>query len=176
VRSYQAIVLAVGDFLPVEKHLPDTWHFGIDYTKIIEIRRKAMSLEVSPDIESMIREEAEREGLSVDNLLLRAIAPRRGVEYRDTPLGRQPYMKGSGLAVWEVVMLARPRGMSAERIAQDYPYPVEHIQAALAYYEANRDEIDQAIEENQIGFDAMKRLLPNVRQFIVPLPDIRHFG
>jgi len=91
-----------------------------------------------------------------------------GIEYRDSPIGRQPYMKGSGLAIWEVIMIARPREMNAERIAQDYPYPVENIQAAINFYEAYRDEIDQAIEDNHIGYEAMKRLLPNVRLFEVP--------
>ena len=90
------------------------------------------------------------------------------VEYRDSPIGRQPYMKGSGLAIWEVVMIAKPRAMNAERIAQDYPYPLENIKAALNYYEVYQDEIDQAIEDNQIGYEAMKRLLPNVRLFEVP--------
>jgi uncharacterized protein (DUF433 family) len=91
-----------------------------------------------------------------------------GIEYRDSPIGRQPYMKGSGLAVWEVIMIARPREMNAERIAQDYPYPVENIRAALNFYEAYRDEIDQAIEDNQIGYEAMKRLLPNAQLFEIP--------
>jgi uncharacterized protein (DUF433 family) len=90
------------------------------------------------------------------------------VEFRDSPIGRQPYMKGSGLAIWEVIMIAKQRGMSAERVAQDYPYPVENIKAAIHYYEAYQDEIDQAIEDNHIGFEAMKRLLPNVRQFQIP--------
>ena len=90
------------------------------------------------------------------------------VEYRDSPIGRQPYMKGSGLAIWEVIMIAKPRQMNAERIAQDYPYPVENIQAALNFYEAYRDEIDQAIEDNQIGYEALKRLLPNARLFEAP--------
>src|SRR5450432_3655432 len=29
------------------------------------------------------------------------------VEYRDSAIGRQPYLKGSGLAIWEVIMIAR---------------------------------------------------------------------
>jgi len=95
-----------------------------------------------------------------------------GIEYRDSPIGRQPYMKGSGLAIWEVIMIARPREMNAERIAQDYPYPVENIKAALNFYEAHRDEIDQAIEDNHIGYEMMKRLLPNVRLFEVPRESI----
>ena len=90
------------------------------------------------------------------------------IEYRDSPIGRQPYMKGSGLAVWEAILIARPRGMSAEKIVQDYPYPVENIRAALHFYAVYQDEINQALEDNDIGYETMKRLFPNVRLFEVP--------
>ena len=90
------------------------------------------------------------------------------IEYRDSVIGRQPYMKGSGLAVWEVVMIARRYDFEAERMARDYPYPVENIKAVLNYYEAYQEEIDQAIEDNNIGYEEMKRLLPNIRLFEVP--------
>lgn len=90
------------------------------------------------------------------------------IEYRDSPIGRQAYMKGSGLAIWEVIMIAKKYNLDAERMAQDYPYPAEKIKAALNYYEAYRDEIDQAIEDNHIGYEAMKRLLPHVQLFDVP--------
>jgi uncharacterized protein (DUF433 family) len=94
------------------------------------------------------------------------------VEYRDSPIGRQPYMKGSGLAVWEVIMIARRYDLDAERIAQDYPYPIPNIKAALNFYDAYRAEIDQAIEDNHIGFEAMKRLLPGIRLFEIPQEEI----
>lgn len=87
------------------------------------------------------------------------------VEYRDSPIGRQPYMKGSGLAIWEVVMIAKRYNLNAERIAQDYPYSVESLKAALHFYQAYQEEIDQAIEDNNMGYEAIKRLLPNARLF-----------
>jgi uncharacterized protein (DUF433 family) len=95
------------------------------------------------------------------------------VEYRDSPIGRQPYMKGSGLAIWEVIMIAKRYDMDAEKIAEHYPYPVPNIKAALNFYDAYHDEIEQAIEDNHIGFEAMKRLLPNIRLFEVPEETIR---
>ena len=90
------------------------------------------------------------------------------VEYRDSPIGRQPYMKGSGLAIWEVIMIARHYGMDAERIVLDYPYPIENIRAAINFYDAFSGDIDQSIEDNHKGFEAMKRLLPNIRLFEIP--------
>ena len=90
------------------------------------------------------------------------------IEFRDSPLGRQPYMKGSGLAVWEVIMIAKPFEMNVEKVAQFYPYPVERIKAAFNYYEAYTAEVDQAIEDNNIGYERMKGLLPNLNLFEVP--------
>jgi uncharacterized protein (DUF433 family) len=91
-----------------------------------------------------------------------------GIEYRDSPLGRQPYMKNSGLAVWEVVMVAKHYGLDAARMAQDYPYSVEAIQAVLNFYTAHQEEIDQAIEDNEMDFETMRRLLPSLRLHEVP--------
>ena len=36
------------------------------------------------------------------------------IEFRDSVLGRQPYMKDSNLAVWEVIMIARDHDMDSE--------------------------------------------------------------
>jgi hypothetical protein len=90
------------------------------------------------------------------------------VEYRDSAIGRQPYLKGTGLAVWEMIMIARDYQFDAERIAQDYHYPVELVQAAFHFHEAHREEIDQAVEDNNIGYEAMKRQLPGLKLLTVP--------
>ncbi len=93
------------------------------------------------------------------------------VEYRDSAIGRQPYLKGTGLAIWEVIMIARSFEFNAERIAQNYPIPVKAIQSAFHFYEAYREEIDLAIEDNDIGYDAMQQHLPNVQLMIVSQED-----
>jgi uncharacterized protein (DUF433 family) len=89
------------------------------------------------------------------------------IEYRDSPVGRQPYMKGSGLAIWEVIMIAKRYEMDAERVIKDYPHPLENIKAAINFYDAYQEEIDQAIEDNNIGYESIRRLLPNASLFEV---------
>jgi uncharacterized protein (DUF433 family) len=91
-----------------------------------------------------------------------------GIEYRDSPVGRQPYMKGSGLAVWEVIMIVKRYDMDYQRMTKDYPYSTESIKAAINFYEAYQEEINLAIEDNNIGYEGVKRLLPNTRLFEVP--------
>ncbi|HZO89142.1 MAG TPA: hypothetical protein VFB38_12465 [Chthonomonadaceae bacterium] len=95
------------------------------------------------------------------------------IEFRDSPVGRQAYMKDSGLAVWEVILIAQHHEMDAERVAHYFQRPVEWVKAALNYYEAYREEIDQMIEDNRLGYDALKRLLPNLRLVEIPREVLR---
>lgn len=90
------------------------------------------------------------------------------IEYRDGSTGRQPCVRGSGMAVWELILVARSYQFDAERIAQDYPLSVNAIRGAFNYFEAYQDEINRAIEDNQIGYDTLKQFLPNARLFTLP--------
>ena len=86
-----------------------------------------------------------------------------GIEFRDSVIGRQPYMKDSNLAVWEVVMIAQDHDMDAERIATYFRRPRTWVNAALHYYEEFRDELDPVLEDNRsMAFEKLKRLLPNL--------------
>ena len=86
-----------------------------------------------------------------------------GIEFRDSILGRQPYMKDSNLAVWEVIMIARDHGMDAERVGAYFRRPRAWVNAGLHYYEAFHDELDPVLEDNRtMTFEKLKRLLPNL--------------
>lgn len=85
------------------------------------------------------------------------------IEFRDSVLGRQAYMKDSNLAVWEVIMVAQDHEMDAERVATYFRRPRAWVNAAFNYYEAYRDEIDPVLEDNRsMTFEKLKRLLPNL--------------
>lgn len=86
-----------------------------------------------------------------------------GVEFRDSVLGRQPYMKDSNLAVWEVIMIAQDHDMDPERVSAYFRRPRAWVNAALHYYEAFHDELDPVLEDNRLmTFEKLKRLLPNL--------------
>ena len=91
------------------------------------------------------------------------------IEFRDSLVGRQACMKDSGLAVWEVILVAGHYGMDVEATARHLQRSTEWVRAAFNYYEAYRDEIDRAVEDNRIGYEAMKRLLPGLERFEVSL-------
>lgn len=45
-------------------------------------------------------------------------------------------------------------GLTPEQIASEKPLPVVEVYAALTYYHANRQEIEDAIAEEQAEYDA----------------------
>ena len=87
------------------------------------------------------------------------------IEFRHSPLGRQAYMKGSRLTVWWVTHVAKTYfSVDPQRTADHFQKPVAWVKAALNYYAAFPDEIDQAIEDHlATDFETLQRALPNAR-------------
>jgi len=96
------------------------------------------------------------------------------IEFRDSPVGRQPYMKESGLAVWEVIMVAKDHKLDPQQTSDYFQRNMEWVQAALIYYSTYHDEIDLAIADNEIGLDALRKLLPGIRLFEDPARGLLH--
>jgi len=83
------------------------------------------------------------------------------VDFRDSAAGRQAYIQGSTLAVWEVVQLVRVYKGDIAAVAKHLQWPEARIQASVNYAEAFSEEIEQAISENAAtDFDDLKRMLP----------------
>ena len=92
------------------------------------------------------------------------------IDFRDSALGRQAYVQGSSLAVWEAAMLLRSYEGNIEAFAQSLEWPLHMAQAAANYIEAFPDEIaEQLAEYDAVDFAALKRILPNIRERIVDL-------
>jgi uncharacterized protein (DUF433 family) len=85
-----------------------------------------------------------------------------GIEFRDSAVGRQAHLKGSRLAVWQVVALARSLDGDAERAAAHLEIPKFWVQAALAYARTYPVEIDAAIADNAQDAERLTRLVPNL--------------
>jgi uncharacterized protein (DUF433 family) len=86
-----------------------------------------------------------------------------GIEFRSTFSGRQPFVKGVGMAVWEVILVARDFDLDADRTSGYLHCPTESVKAALNYYEAFREEVDQALDDNDMGEERLKRMFPSLR-------------
>jgi hypothetical protein len=91
------------------------------------------------------------------------------IDFRDSPVGRQVYIEGSSLAVWEVMMIVRAHKGDAKKAADYLEWPEFRVKAAVHYAEAFPKEINEALAENDaMDFDALKRLIPDLQELRVP--------
>ena len=89
------------------------------------------------------------------------------IDFRDSAAGRQACIQGSSLAVWEVALLIRSYKADLAAVAKHLGWPQVKVQAAAHYAEAFREEIDDAIAENDaMEFEALKRMLPQAVEFV----------
>jgi len=61
--------------------------------------------------------------------------------------GGRPRIAGRRITVQNVAIWHERLGLSADQIATDYDLSLAEVHAALAYYFAHRDEIEQSIRE-----------------------------
>ncbi|MDQ2744905.1 MAG: hypothetical protein M3Z66_21780, partial [Chloroflexota bacterium] len=93
------------------------------------------------------------------------------IVFRDTAIGRQPYVEGTRLAVWQIMLVAREYAGDAARTAGYLEIPVTLVQAAQAYADHFPDEIKAALDEyDAIDFETLRRILPNLGCIEVPAP------
>jgi len=65
------------------------------------------------------------------------------------PAGRRARLVGTGKDVWEVIAVVRDNDGDAAETARYLEIPLGLVEAAITYYGAHRDEIDQWIEANE---------------------------
>jgi len=71
------------------------------------------------------------------------------IRFVDGPAGRRARIMGTGKDVWEVIAAVRENSGDAVETARYLEMPLGLVQAAITYYGAYRDEIDQWIEANE---------------------------
>jgi hypothetical protein len=89
------------------------------------------------------------------------------IDFRDSAAGRQAYVQGSSLAVWEVALLLRAHKRDTIAVARHLGWPEAKVRAAMHYAEAFSTEIDEALAENDaMDMKALKRMLPQAEEFV----------
>src|SRR5919206_4801786 len=71
------------------------------------------------------------------------------VRFVDGPAGRDAGLVGTRLRVWQVIDVVRDNGGDVGAAADYLELPLGLVQAAVAYYGAYPEEIDEAIEANR---------------------------
>ena len=90
------------------------------------------------------------------------------IDFRDSAAGRQAYIQGSTLAVWEILVLFKSYKGDAAAAARHLEWPEAKVRAAVNYARAFPHEIYEAIAENDAtSFETVQRLLPQAAEFVV---------
>jgi hypothetical protein len=88
------------------------------------------------------------------------------LDFRDSASGRQAYIQGSTLAVWEVIFLLRSYRANVAAVAKHLGWPEAKVRAAFNYAEAFPQEINEAMAENDsVDLQTLKRMLPQTVTF-----------
>jgi uncharacterized protein (DUF433 family) len=137
-----------------------------------QARSMVLSMRLSVESGRRLKRIANRHGWTPSDASARLVEEglRRSefafLDFRDSPAGRQAYIQGSTLAVWEVVFLLRSYKGNVAAVAKHLKWPEAKVRAALNYSEAFPEEINEAIaENNSIDFEALKRMLPQTTDF-----------
>jgi hypothetical protein len=89
------------------------------------------------------------------------------VDFRDSLAGRQAYIQGSTLAVWEVLFLVQSYKADVSAVARHLKWPEAKVQAAVNYAKAFPEEIEGALSENAAtDFETLKRMLPQATELV----------
>jgi uncharacterized protein (DUF433 family) len=70
------------------------------------------------------------------------------LRFADGPAGRRARLIGTGKDVWEVIATVRDNDGDTEETARYLEIPLGLVQAAVTYYGAYREEIDEWIDIN----------------------------
>lgn len=83
------------------------------------------------------------------------------VEFRDSSVGREAYVVGSRLAVWEVLMIAEGYELDVHKTAQHLQLDRDYISQALRYASTFESEIRCELDHNRaITSEMLRASLP----------------
>lgn len=134
---------------------------------------KVVTLRLPDETAARLQAHARRAGRSLSEVGARSIEEWlrqqefAEIEFRSFGGERHACLKGA-LPVWQLIMVSRRYDLDSARTAAHFGWPVSRVQAALNYYEAYPDEIDQAIADNDaVTYEQLKRMLPGIERVTV---------
>lgn len=86
------------------------------------------------------------------------------IYFRDGAAGRRPALLGSRLAVAEAIETIRQNKGSVEKAAAYLEIPIDQLEAALRYYGAHTDEVDELIERSRAAAERERDLWRHSRE------------
>jgi len=137
-------------------------------------RSVVVSMRLPAESETRLKRMANRHGWTASDASARLVEEglRRSefafIDFHDSAAGRQAYIQGSTLAVWEVLLLVQTYKGEVAAVARHLKWPEAKVQAAINYARAFPEEIESAVSENAAAdFEALKRMLPQASEFVL---------
>ena len=127
------------------------------------------TLRLRPRLRAEIERLAKRSRRSftevTQDLLEEALRMRQcpGIYFADEPAGREAKVAGTGLGVWEVIQQYQVLKQSEKRLHKTLPHVgAAGLKSALLYYRRYPREIDEAVAENSVTFEALEAKYPGL--------------
>ena len=140
-------------------------------------RSIVLSMRLPPESGKRLKRMANRHGWTPSDASARLIEEglRRSefafIDFRDSSAGRQAYIQGSTLAVWEIMLVVRSYKGNVSAVAKHLSWPEAKVRAAVNYAEVFPEEIEEATSENDsTDFETLKRMLSQATEFITNKP------
>jgi len=137
-----------------------TWPFEISRAASIEGMEARYLTDESGERIGVVLDIAEYERLRRSAEEAARTERHPGIAFRGAEGSRRAWVPGTALDVWEIV--AAYGEMGRERVLEESSVSGDRLDAALAYYKAHPDEIDQKIEENDRPPEYWRELYPNL--------------
>jgi hypothetical protein len=136
-------------------------------------RSTVLSMRLSKHSGQRLKRMANRHGWTPSDASARLVEEglRRGefafLDFRDSAAGRQAYIQGSTLAVWEILLLVQSYKGNLSAVAKHLRWPEAKVRAAVNYAEVFPEEIAEAMSDNDAAdFQTLKRMLPQATEFV----------
>lgn len=107
-------------------------------TTLVRLNRHAHRAHLAP---RTLAQRYVEEGLRMDEHPL--------IRFAEGPAGRRARLTGTGKDVWEVIATVKDNNGDLPETARYLEIPLGLVQAAVTYYGAYTDEIDQRIQANE---------------------------
>jgi uncharacterized protein (DUF433 family) len=129
---------------------------------------KAFAAGLSPQARAWVAEQAQATGRPVA-AVLETLAEEGyrawrfpGISFKGDARSRRAWVTGTGLDVWEMIMLYRDFEGDIDAMVADYTFYEVHVRLALDYYAEYPEEIDQALAENRRAFEDIRERYPGL--------------
>jgi uncharacterized protein (DUF433 family) len=132
-------------------------------------KSQPFSIRLSRSTDLYVTTEAHRQkrskGAIVEALTEEAARMRRfpGIGFRDDGPDRRAWLTGTGLDVWEVLMLVRSGRTDDQIVADHQQLTKASLGLARAYADSYPDEIDELLAENSLPIDEVRELYPFIQ-------------